>query len=351
VVSTFHFDKSNIIQGFEYFNEPVLGQHEKYRLAKETIEAAIEWLETLQREDKFFLWIHLFDPHVPRHPPALYLEHISNNPEENDKSFIEFLLEEHHIDLGFYKNDVERMLEEINKYDGEILFADTEIHRFYNYYKKRRFNTNTLWIITADHGEGLGNHRWLGHGKHMYNEQLYVPLIFHFSSGSFQGTLIEPLVELVDIAPTVMELAGGDLKELRRQTETIQGNSLVPLYRGRIGIFPKKYPFAQRRHYDPENRPEVIIPEKTNYEDGEKYAIQDNNYKYVYHTQGEDEFFNLKEDPYELNNIVGSNSEEKNKFKNMLINRLKELEKEKSMEPESVDRETIEKFKTLGYVQ
>ena len=199
------FKHANVDPGFDVFDQPILEQGTLYRKADRTMDSVIKWLAQRESTEKFFLWIHLFDPHTPHHPPKSFLRKFTKQPKETRESFARFLLDEHHVNLNYYNDNIENMLRVIDAYDGEILFVDSEIRRVYEYLREKGFGPHTLWIITSDHGEGLGNHRWLGHGKHIYNEQIHVPLIFYFSSGSFPASSVEQLVEHIDILPTVYQ--------------------------------------------------------------------------------------------------------------------------------------------------
>ncbi len=144
------------------------------------------------------------------------------------------------------------------------------------------------------------------------------------------------------------ELVNGNLDG---QIKPVQGTSLVPLFLDDDRIFPDKTAFAQRREFDKKNRPNVIIPEIHNYEDGEKFALQNKNYKYIFRTQGKDEFYNLSDDPYEVNNILGSGQDVEMKMRDTIINKVKQFEQDVDVQPESVDKGTIKRLKSLGYLQ
>jgi arylsulfatase A-like enzyme len=347
IVSTnVHFKVGNIDQGFEYFNEPDQSDLIKspYRQAQDTINVAIKWLDTTNKTDKLFLWIHLYDPHIPLQPPESYYNKLKNLP---IGEFSDFLINKQHIDLSFYNNDRERMLNAINLYDAEILYADTEIKRFFNYYQTIKNDSKTLWVITADHGEGLGNHNWWGHGKHIYNEQLRVPLLFYFSSEVTKGITIENLVENIDIFPSIFEIIDGKNWE----SPVIDGESLVPLISHSEKIFfKKKFAFCQRRFFDSVPLDD-INSQTTNYEKGEKFALQSLEYKYIHHNEGEDAFYNLKNDPYELKNIINSGSDEERKLRDTLFTKIDKLKKGAFVSPSNVDTVTMERLKSLGYIQ
>jgi arylsulfatase A-like enzyme len=270
--------------------------------------------------------------------------HPSSEKEKQD--YIRFLKEQHHLDLNFYGSE-EATLDTLEQYDSEILFVDHQIKRLYKYIARQGLNQHTLWIITADHGEGMGNHRWAGHGKYLYNEQIRVPLLFHFTDQVPSQGKIEEIVEHIDILPTILDLFGCSInKEYKYK---IQGTSFISLLLNNGKPFPLKYAFSQRRSYS--KRPAVIIPEKTDFEEGEKYSLQDKNFKYILYTMGKDEFYNLHQDPYETRNLIQDNPTDCNRFKRALLDKIAQFSRGSRLTPQSVSKETIEKLKSLGYVE
>ena len=339
---------SNLSQGFETFDDDETTKSEsktqRYRTADRTIDAAIEWVDQRRPPDRFFLWVHLFDPHTPYLRRGAVLRKLKDRGETD--SLAEFLVGDHHVDLGIYGGDRKRMLETMDLYDSEILFADTQLRRLYERLHEKELDSHTLWIVTADHGEGLGNHRWRGHGKHIYNEQIRIPLLFNFSSGARARSSVEETVEHVDLVPTVLELLGG---EAFRDGE---GVSLVPLLSGaRNTHHITKYAFTQRRPFDADQRPARIVPQATQYEDGEKYSLQTDEYKYIYRTKGSDEFYDLKKDPYEVNNLIGSNTKAERTLRAEILARLRRLQQASGEVIEFVDEKALEQLRSLGYIE
>ena len=106
-------------------------------------------------------------------------------------------------------------------------FVDEQLRRLYEGLASRGLADGTLWIVTADHGEGLGNHLWMGHGQ-VYEESLRVPLIFHSPGGGLASRRISSIVENVDLLPTALALMEG----AEASGDPISGRSLVPLLRG-----------------------------------------------------------------------------------------------------------------------
>jgi arylsulfatase A-like enzyme len=342
VSTNIHFKVGNMSQGFDLFDEPPRTTRE-YRVADQTIDRAIDWLDQRTPDDHCFLWVHLFDPHTPYNLHNKFPEQSAYEKEQ----LVNFLLKQQHVDFDFYGNDRDSLLKVMNSYDGEILAVDRAIQGLFEHIDKKGLNANTIWILTSDHGEGLGNHRYKSHGKLIYNETILVPLIFYFSSGTYFGHVEDHLVEHVDLLPTIVELVGGQLNE---QVVSMQGTSLLPLLLNDGRKFPSKYAFSQRRDYD---KPSAITSGANDegYEDGEKYALQDTNYKYILHTKGGDEFFNIVDDPYEMTNLIGSGSVEENRLREALISKINEFKQQIESQPKSVDEETIERLKSLGYTQ
>ena len=109
-------------------------------------------------------------------------------------------------------------------YDMEISYMDQEIGRLFETLASDGKLDQTIVVIVADHGEGLGDHDWWTHGI-LYREQIRVPLIVRVP-GQTQGRRVKSLVRTVDLVPTVLELAGVN------PVPDLDGRSLVPLLKG-----------------------------------------------------------------------------------------------------------------------
>ncbi|MCA8913587.1 MAG: sulfatase, partial [Planctomycetes bacterium] len=193
---------SGVERGFDVYDDKAVREMQPGRLtvqerkAPETLKLAQDWIEK-QGNDRYFCFIHLFDPHAP------YYQH----PELGD---------------GFQGSDVER-------YDGEIAFADRAIGKFILELQKDKERwENTLLVITADHGEGLGQHNELTHGYYCYDTTTHVPLIIHGAPGIKEGERISGIARNYDLAPTLIELMGLEGKDFSKQ---VHGVSLVPAMR------------------------------------------------------------------------------------------------------------------------
>ena len=328
-----------MVQGFYLVEQVKYQEKAHYRQAHHTIRSALDWLKEKKPSDKFFLWIHLFDPHKPYYPPENVLEKLKFKTRAEQEEFIEFLIQNHKLPADFYV-DTSKLIEDYNNYDAEVLFVDRQIKRLFNHMEEKGFNSNTLWIITSDHGEGLGNHYFYDHSERIYREQIKVPLIFYSNDQRYAGKRIDTLVRHVDILPTLSEMMDYPLD---KKSPFIQGISLLPLLENPDFQWPLEYAFYQRKIWD-DNRPGM--------EPGELFAFQDLNFKYILHTEGKDEFFNLSEDPFEMNNIIDIPSEEKEKIKSLLKQRIDYLAKHAiEGRTQKIDKKVREELKALGYIR
>ena len=346
-----HFDWGGLRQGFDHYDELAEDGSTKrdtkrkpddklYRPANETVDSAIQWLDDVSPDERFFLWVHLFDPHGPRQPPAEHLQRLWPKNVAERLAHIEFLKTEHQLDTS--RNGALRR--QILLYDGEIAFVDAELARLYSEFERRGLDNGALWVVTADHGEGLENHGWFGHSKQLYNVQLHVPLIFHFDSGLYAGKVIaDRVVEHVDLTPTLMDLVKAE-NALEEQILPIQGQSLMPLMRGIGEGYTKRYAFAQRSLYPKRRKLRIEAMTK-----GQNYALQTLDAKYFLYTEGDDEFYDLTRDPYETRNRIDRASKEKDELRTTLEEWIDRLRSERA--PLPVDSEAIERLRALGYLQ
>ncbi len=177
-------------RGFDLYNDTVrIGERTAFeyreRAASQVVDAALEDLPGIK--PPFFLWVHLFDPHLPYVPPE-----------------------------PFRSRFRERL------YDGEIAFMDHEIGRLLQAVEKQA--GRLVVVVAGDHGESLGEHGEDGHGVFVYNATQHVPVIL---SGHHipAGMRVTRAVGLVDLAPTLLDLLG------QPDLPAKGGQSMVPLFR------------------------------------------------------------------------------------------------------------------------
>ncbi|MDP6371016.1 MAG: sulfatase [Vicinamibacterales bacterium] len=339
------FGDSNIAQGFATYETPRMttrndnGNLIRYQSANRTTDAAIRWLQTGAADGKFFLWVHYFDPHNPLRPPQQHLDQVTPAPGEATTRHRAFLTDEQEIVAARPRFEL------IERYDAEIRFMDEHLGRLYEAFAPLGLDSNTLWVITADHGQGLGTHKWWGHHRYIYNEQIRVPLIFHFSDADALGveprTVDDALAEHVDVPVTIMDLLGGTLDGQRGQ---VQGRSLTPL------IFAGAEADVDRRAYAFSERRRIFQDFSDDHpEAGERYALQDFQHKYLWSSLGADELYDIAADPYETRNLIDVAPQARVRMKQTIERIVAALDSNE--EAEIVDEATLEQLRSLGYVR
>jgi arylsulfatase A-like enzyme len=190
-----------------------------------TTDAALRWLEDQVADDRrFFLFLHIFEPHWPYAPPEE--DALRFLPGRRELTTLDKPV---HLDRLISHNrltDLEQQ-EYIARYDGEILVADRLTRRLLDALEDLDVSRNTVVVVLSDHGETLFEREWtMDHGARPYDEQALVPLILHLPGDRLAGRRVADQVSLLDITPTVLDIFGIEA------LEGVQGRSLMPLARG-----------------------------------------------------------------------------------------------------------------------
>ena len=137
-----------------------------------------------KRRRPFLLWVHYVEPHAP------YRLH-------------EEIVRPLGIALPW------RGLSRPDRYDTEIAFADAQLGRLLAAFDRDpELKANTLFVFAADHGESLGEHGYWGHGRNLYEPTLRIPLGMAWAGKIRPGTTIDAPALNLDVAPTILGLAG-----------------------------------------------------------------------------------------------------------------------------------------------
>ena len=285
-------------QGFEFYDDDLsAGGARRQRLNAErpagaTVDAALTWLSNLGGEERFFLWVHLFDPHAAYTPPEPWASSHRDQP-----------------------------------YQGEIAYLDAEIGRLLG--APQLSSGRTLVMAVADHGESLGEHGESTHAMLTYEGTLRIPWLVHLP-GSPPGQRWRAPVSQVDLLPTVLELLG-----IAEETPPNSGASQAAVIRGGSSE-------EERTLYA-----ETLVPFYT-YGWSSLRTVRRGEWKYI--EAPEPELYNLSEDPAELENLVQRHQEKAQELARALADVAGALELESSAATLEVDRETAARLRSLGYV-
>jgi arylsulfatase A-like enzyme len=149
-------------------------------------------------------YIHTVDPHAPYRPTGPFRRLAREHPG--------------HLDGGEYEpqvfmrkgyvDDAPELRHLKALYEGEVMYADAEFGKFIDLLKQLNLYEDSVVVFASDHGEEFGEHGGLDHGRTVYEELLHVPLIVKYPGLRDAGTRSESLVSTVDVAPTILEIAG-----------------------------------------------------------------------------------------------------------------------------------------------
>ena len=193
--------------------------------AENVYDDAIEWVEKRKDKDKpFFLYIQTIDPHVPYKVDEKYTNLYHPNP--YPKSIGRTLSGKHQQEIRKKPLPENELAWVKALYFGEVTYHDEHMGRFLEDMRTRGILDNSLLVITNDHGEELNEHDKLGHGHSLYDEVIRAPLLMRFPGRFEAGAQIADPVELIDIAPTVLDVLGME------PAEDHDGFSLMPLVEG-----------------------------------------------------------------------------------------------------------------------
>jgi arylsulfatase A-like enzyme/tetratricopeptide (TPR) repeat protein len=316
-VSSFILDRRyGLARGFDEYDDRLesarkqVVNFEVERRGDQTALKADAWLERYARENgavgsqqsavggqqsaevhPFFLWLHLYDPHEPYRPPQPFRDMFADRP-----------------------------------YDGEIAFTDTILASVMDRLDKLGLLQSTLIAVVGDHGESLGDHGEETHSMFVYEPALRVPLILWRPGRLPAGRIVQPLVRVLDLAPTLLDLIGAP------PLAGAEGRSLMPLVNG--DALPPAPAYA-----------ETYLP--LFYMNWSPLrALEDERWKYI--DAPKPELYDLASDPKETNNLAGREPARAAEWAAALTKFTGGGAG--PMTGSRVDRETLDKLASLGYV-
>lgn len=214
---------SGMGQGFDLYNDTLQAVRKSsfQRVAEDTVNEVLKWLQIRPKDKPFFLFLHFIDPHGPYSPPDKFVIPFHSSREQ--------ILTQDQIPPSQFVPGLLNLFGYVDRYDGEILYLDTQLARLYSAFDG--LQENTWFLFVADHGESLGEHGvYLEHGANCYESQTHIPMALlppkDLRTRYKSGSRLNP-VSLVDIAPTAVELAGLSL------TRHFDGESLLPALEGK----------------------------------------------------------------------------------------------------------------------
>lgn len=265
------------------------------RPGNEVVDLALKWMDGVAGQ-RFFAWLHLYDPHAPYESPEPYRSEYRGHP-----------------------------------YRGAIAFTDAQVGRVFDFLEARGLADNTIVVVTADHGEGLGQHGEETHGFFVYESSMHVPLIVRVPGRGIAPGRVSQSVRTVDIMPTVLDLLGIS------PPAPIEGVSLVPLLSGATRELPL------------DGYGEAMYP-LHHYGWSELTTLRSDRYKLI--DAPRPELYDLERDPGEMVNLFDERRTVADAMLRQLRERKRLMAEDAPDAPQTgdVDPETRARLAALGYV-
>ncbi|MFT5477242.1 MAG: tetratricopeptide (TPR) repeat protein [Planctomycetota bacterium] len=256
-----------------------------------TVDRALKWLEG-RGQDPFFAWVHLFDAHAPYSPP----------------------------------NDLRG--DNTHPYHGEIAYMDQQVGRLLDWLETAGRMDDTLVVVTSDHGESLGEHGELTHSTLIYEATQRVPLLVSAPGFGRSGLVVSTPVHLVDVFTSICQVLDWT------PPQEVRGQSFAPALRGEA--------IETAGHYMESEYARI------NFGWARLRALVDGAWKY--HHGPRPELYNVRKDPGELHNRIGSLPERAAAMKLRLDALLDRLETHQTGAL-ALDGDMAEGMQALGYAQ
>jgi arylsulfatase A-like enzyme len=276
------------------------------RSAEQLTDRALEWIETVPRDQPLHLFVNYFDPHAP------YVVHPGFDLRRGP---------------GSHGGDLQ---DAVDRYDGEIRYMDHHLGRLLDGLQDADRYRRSLTVITADHGDLFGENGVWRHGSSLYEGVLRVPLIVHLPEGREAGTVREEPVSIVDVLALVSTTVGIQLPDFQ---EALPG-----------GRRPLVLAESRRNQLN-----ELFYGKRF---DGDLYAVVRWPWKLIHLEGGKSELYRIDADPAEAQ----ERSRDQQALKSELMQELRRALGQFSPPPtklrlEKIEPQTLEHLRALGYVR
>jgi arylsulfatase A-like enzyme len=308
-----HFDHYDAV----FKHKRWLGLFSSEAGAEAVTEAALQRLEELaatSADRPFLLWVHYIDPHAP------YKRH---------KAFLD--------DLGIEKKKGKYSASD--RYDTEIAFTDRSIAEVLARLDELGLTDDTLIAFTSDHGESLGEHSYWGHGRHLYEPTLHIPMALTWPGKIEPGSVDAPALN-IDLAPTIASLLGLDYPEAFRGYDW-------------SGVFEGEAPPLDRATQHQAHRGAVLSRHDSDVARRAgllEVGVVLNGHKEIVRVKSGSRWrFDLRADPGEEINLAAPKSDPTEGLRVWMEFVDAGLRQSDELPTQPLDEETIEQLRALGY--
>ncbi len=261
------------------------------------------WVAEPHDDRPFFVFTNFVEVHAPYRwlPRTLRRRYL---PDEIDDARIDRVISRHYRDVlagdvAFDATDY-AILDAV--YDSTLTYLDARLGELFAFLRRQGVLDDTLLIVTADHGDNLGDHGLMHHAYSLHETLVHVPLIVRYPPLFPAGTVVDDIVQTLDIFPTVLDVLGIHDEALER---TLMGESVVP-----SRLLERRRRFAVSELTRPLNEFAQTHPhvDFTPF-DRELRAIRTEEWKLIWSSDGRHELYHLPSDPREERNLIHARPE------------------------------------------
>lgn len=309
--------------------------------AGEVNKEVLASLRRLQRErPPFFLFVNFGEAHTPYRPPREYNRYLPDGV--SFKRAREVDQDPWHYLTGLSSLGEQDLSILAALYDAEISYLDARIAEVVGWLEASGTLDETMVIITADHGENLGDHQMMGHKYCLYDTLVHVPLIIHYPEGVTTPGRVVHQVQTLDVLPTILSLLGDASSET---VGALQGLDLLSSARHAFTVAewarPELAPIRQRF-------PDADVSRF----DRDLKMIRTDRHKYIWASDGRHELYDLQADPDEVQNLIAHSTDVAASLDRQLRQWCAGFEPAvPSHRAPEFDRATIERLRALGYLE
>ena len=315
---------------FPHYVSSLLGKRMRparvYTSAVDMVDLFSRWLEKTQ--GPFFAWAHFMDIHWPYH-----LDEDLVHPKAIAKMWqdVAIMSKRSSFDRK-YELTAEMSAHFLDLYERALHYLDNQIGRMFQALANLGLDENTIIVVISDHGEEFLDHGRWGHWEsNLFDEIIRVPLIFRLP-GWKNGIVIDRLVRLLDLMPTILDLCECS------PAEGMEGTSMVPLWR------------QNGARYDVSES--ITEMQRAGWH---RVAVRTEDFKYIWDNKRPDqpELFELGTDPGEKSNVVEMYPQEARHFRDRVECFLQDVANKQpavSQPKLHLDAEVIRRLQGLGYM-
>jgi arylsulfatase A-like enzyme len=314
--------------------------------AESTTRRIIKWLDS-DGDRPFFGFVNYVEPHLSYDPPAAFREKFL--PDELDSALLDRVNQDPWAyltgEVEMCSRDFEALL---TLYRAELFYLDRCIQRLYKRLHHEGLLDETVIVVVGDHGENIGDHGLMDHQYCLYNTLLHVPCVIRYPNAFTPGTHENSLIELRDLFPTLLELAGLSVPHHR----DVSRNSVAFPTERSVG---REYTIAEYLSPQPPMdslRAKVNndLPESVARFDRALRAIQTKKWKYIEGSDGNEELYDLSHDYQETENHVQKNPSTAKRFRRLLKSERGAFSTKTEATTVDVDILTEQRLEDLGYL-